>query len=95
VSGFEVVTARVSVPGRQSASGEARCPAGKVALGGGVLPEPVDGGKNEQAAERMDVMISAPLLPGSDGGSGWMATVRNTHTGGLSIVVAAVCVALR
>ena len=95
VSGFEIVTAKVSVPGRGSASGEARCPAGKVALGGGVLPEPVDGGKNELAAERMDVTISAPLLPGADGGSGWVATVRNTHTGGLSVVVAAVCVALR
>ena len=95
VSGFEVVTARVAVPGRQSASGEARCPAGKVALGGGVLPEPVEGNKNEQAAERMDVTISAPRLPGSDGGSGWVATVRNTHTGGLSVVVAALCVALR
>jgi hypothetical protein len=43
----------------------------------------------------MDVTVSAPLLPAGDGGYGWMATVRNTATGGLSIVVAAVCVALR
>jgi hypothetical protein len=40
VSGFEIVTAKVPVPSRQSASGQARCPAGKVALGGGVLPDP-------------------------------------------------------
>ena len=40
VAGFELVTAKVSVPKGQSAGGEARCPAGKVALGGGVLARP-------------------------------------------------------
>ena len=95
VSGLEIVTAKLSVPSREAASGEARCPAGKVAVGGGVLPDPENGGKNEKAAERMDVAVSAPLLPGGDGGSGWVATVRNTHTATLSVVVAAVCVALR
>ena len=95
VSGFEIVTAKLSVPSREAASGEARCPAGKVAVGGGVLPEAENGGKSEKAAERMDVAVSAPLLPGGDGGSGWVATVRNTHTATLSLVVAAVCVALR
>jgi hypothetical protein len=94
VSGFEIVTAKLSVPGREPASGEARCPAGKVAVGGGVMPEE-NGGKNDKASERMDVAVSAPLLPGGDGGSGWVATVRNTHTASLSVVVAAVCVALR
>lgn len=95
VSGFEIVTAKLSVPSRETASGEARCPAGKVAVGGGVLPDPENGGKNDKTAERMDVAVSAPLLPGGDGGSGWVATVRNTHTATLSVVVAAVCVALR
>jgi hypothetical protein len=95
VSGFEIVTAKLSVPGRETASAEARCPPGKVALGGGVLHDPADGRESEEAAERMAVTVSAPLLPGDSGGSGWVATVRNTRTGALAVVVAAVCVAIR
>lgn len=95
VSGFEIVTAKVPVPSRQAASGQARCPAGKVALGGGVMPDPEDGRKPEEAGDRMDVIVSAPVIPGGDGGYGWSATVRNTGSGPLSVLVAVVCVALR
>jgi len=94
VSGFEIVTAKVAVPSRQAASGQARCPAGKVALGGGVLTDPEGTRKAEEAVERMDVVVSAPLLPGGDGGYGWAATVRNSSSGALSVIVAVVCVAL-
>jgi hypothetical protein len=96
VAGFEVVTAKVAVAKGQSATGEARCPAGKVALGGGVLPDP-EGPRNGGAPEdRMDVVVSAPLLPGSaqSAGYGWRATVENTGAAPLSIVVAALCVRL-
>jgi hypothetical protein len=45
----------------------------------------------------MDVVVSAPLLPAAAdaGGYGWTATVRNTGSAPLSLVVAALCVALR
>ena len=95
VSGFEIVTAGVAVPGRQSASGEVRCPAGKVALGGVVLPDRATPGKSGDPDDRMQVAVSAPLLPTGDGGYGWTASVKNTGPAALSVVVAAVCVALR
>lgn len=95
VSGFEVVTAKVAVPGRASASGEARCPAGKVAVGGGVLPDP-DMAKEGVPDDRMTVVVSAPRLPGGDApGYAWTVTVKNTGTSPLAILVAAICVALR
>ena len=93
VSGYEIVTAKVAVPSRESVAGEARCPAGKVAVGGGVLPDPESPRKNGAPEDRMDVVISAPLLPGGDSGSGWVATVKNTSgTAPLTVVVAAICV---
>ena len=97
VSGFEIVTAKVAIGVRQSAAGEARCPAGKVAVGGGALPDPDSPGKPGAPPEdRMAMLISAPLLPGGGGGGyGWTATVRNTSPSALSVIVAAICVALR
>jgi hypothetical protein len=107
VAGFEVVTAEVAVPKGRSAAGEARCPTGKVALGGGVLPDsegPRAGGDPE---DRMDVVLSGPLLPGpllpgsvltgrtEAAGYGWRARVKNTGGPALSVVVAALCVTLR
>jgi hypothetical protein len=41
----------------------------------------------------MDVVVSAPLLPG---GYGWTATVKNTSSSvPLAVVLAAICVTLR
>jgi hypothetical protein len=96
VTGFEIVTAKVAVATRGSAAGEARCPAGKVAVGGGVLPDP-ESPRRAGAEDRMDVVVSAPLLPGGDGGGyGWTATVKNTSSSvPLAVVVAAICVTLR
>src|SRR5437764_144614 len=95
VSGFEIVTAKVSVPGRQAAAGEARCPAGKVALGGGVLPDADSPRKLVGPEEGMDVVASGPLLPGTEGGYGWTATVKNTSTSPLPVIVAAICAVVR
>ena len=93
VSGFEIVTAKVAVGPRQTASGQARCPAGKVALGGGALPD-ADTAPGSQ--DRMELVVSAPLLPkGESGDYGWTATVRNTGPAALTVVVAAMCVGLR
>jgi hypothetical protein len=97
VAGFEIVTAKVEVPKGQTVAGEARCPVGKVALGGGVLPDPASPRNGGAPEDRMDVVVSAPLLPGGAdaGGYGWRATVKNTAGGPLSLVVAALCVTLR
>jgi hypothetical protein len=97
VAGFEIVTAKVVVTKGQSAAGEARCPAGKVALGGGVLPDPESPNKGGAPEDRMDVLVSAPLLPGGaePAGYGWRATVKNTGGTPLALVVAALCVSLR
>ena len=56
------------MPTRQSASGQALCPAGKVALGGGVLPDPEAAAKGGTPEDRMELVVSAPLLPGGDRG---------------------------
>ena len=90
VSGFEIVTSKLTVPSRETASGEALCPAGKVAVGGGVLP---DGELPRN--ERIEVMVSGPMRPTGDAGYGWTATVKNTAAGSLSVVVAAICVTMR
>lgn len=95
VAGFEIVTNKVAVPSRETASGEARCPAGKVALGGGVLPDPENPRKSGAPEERLDVIVSGPLLPTGDAGYGWTGTVKNTAAGPLSVVVAAICVTMR
>ena len=95
VSGFEIITAKVSVPGRQSATGEARCPVGKVALGGGVVPDPDWPTKLTGPEEGTDVAASGPLLPGPGGGYGWTATVRNTSHSPLPVIVAAICAVAR
>lgn len=94
VSGFEIASARLTVASRQSAVGQVRCPAGKVAVGGGSLPDPDDPRKGAPE-DRMEIVVSAPLLPSGDGGYGWTATVRNTGTAPLSVVVTAICLTLR
>jgi hypothetical protein len=96
VSGFEIVTAKLAVPTRESAAGEVRCPSGKIAVGGGVLPDPDAAQKSGTPATRMEVAVSSPLLPSADGGYGWTATVKNTSGNSpLSVLVAAVCLTLR
>jgi hypothetical protein len=97
VAGYEIVTARLSVPGRAAAVGEARCPAGKAALGGGVGPDPATPRKEDDSDQRMTVTASGPLLVagGPAGGYGWTVTVKNNDTAPLALVVAAVCVTLR
>jgi hypothetical protein len=96
VSGFEIVTAKVVVPSRESAAGEARCPAGKVAVGGGVVPDPDSARKPGAPENRMEVVVSSPLLGNGDAGYGWTATVKNTSSNApLSVVVAAICLTLR
>jgi len=95
VSGFEIVIAKVSVGGRETAAGEARCPAGKVAVGGGVLPDPDSPRMPAGSEDRMGVVASGPLLPGGAGGYGWTATVKNTSSAPLPVIVAAICVVTR
>src|SRR5438067_2074174 len=72
-------------------------PAGIVSLVGRVLPDPEAAAKSGTPEDRMELVVSAPRLPGGDpAGSGWTATVRNTSgTAPLAIVVAAICLALR
>jgi hypothetical protein len=85
----------VAIAGRQSGAGETRCPAGKVAVGGGVLPDPDNPGKAGAAEDRMEVLVSAPLLPSDAGGYGWTATIKNTSGASpLSVLVAAICLTL-
>jgi len=96
VSGFEIVTAKVALGARETAAGEARCPPGKVALGGGVLPDPESARKAGTPEDRLEMVVSGPLLPaGGAGGYGWTATVRNMASTSLSVVVAAVCTTAR
>ena len=97
VAGFEIVTAKVTVTKGQPVTGEARCSAGKVALGGGVLPDPEGPRQGGAPEDRMDVVVSSPLVPvgGEAGGYGWRAMVKNTGGAPLAVVVAALCVSLR
>jgi hypothetical protein len=62
-----------------------------------VLPDPESPGKAGDPEDRMDVIVSAPLLPGNaeEAGYGWQATVKNTGGPALSLVIAALCVSLR
>ncbi len=92
-SGYEVVIARFAIGARQTAGGEARCPAGKVAVGGGSLPDP-EGADRRGAEERTQLAMSGPLLPG-DQGSGWTVSVKNLGSPPLQLVVVAICVGLR
>ena len=93
VSAFEIVTAKVTVEPRQTTAGEARCPAGKVALGGGALSDPDTPGASQY---RMEIVMSAPLLPRGDPGDyGWTVAVRNTGSAALTVVVAAMCAVMR
>lgn len=92
VSGFEIVTAKAPVAVNRAATGEARCPASKVAVGGGVRRD-IDSAGRAGSEDQMEVTVSGPLLPGGgNDGHGWTATVRNTGPSPISIVVAAICV---
>jgi hypothetical protein len=96
VSGFEIVSAKLAVTSRQLAAGQVGCPAGKVAVGGGVLPDPESPRKGDAPDDRAEVVSSGPLLPSGDtGGYGWTATVKSTSMAPISVVVAAICVLLR
>jgi hypothetical protein len=102
VSGFEIVTAKLALPGHESAAGEARCPGGKMAVGGGVLPDPESSPKvgppekGGSPEDRMAIVFSGPRVPGgADGGYAWTATVKNTGIAPLAVVVAAICMTLR
>ncbi len=60
------------------------------------MPDPDGPRKGDAPEDRTEVVVSGPLLPGGDaGGYGWTATVRNTGSSPLSVVVAAICVILR
>lgn len=94
VSGLEVVTAELTVPVRKSATGGVRCPGGKVAVGGGVLPAPADGG--EAGTDEFGLVASGPILPGGGAGPpGWTATVTNASRADVSVLVAVICLASR
>ncbi|HZQ76309.1 MAG TPA: hypothetical protein VFE55_03195 [Acidimicrobiia bacterium] len=97
VSGYETVTSQFTMAGRGTGSGEARCPAEKVAVGGGVRPDPDaprKAGATDPAA-RMEIVASGPRPGDAAGGSGWTAAVRNTATAPLAVIVAVICVAAR
>ena len=65
-------------------------------MGGGVVSDPDGPRKGGAPEDRTELVVSGPLLPGGEAGDyGWTATVRNTGTAPLSVVVAAVCVHLR
>jgi hypothetical protein len=59
ISGFEIVSVKLAVGGRATAAGEARCPAGKVAVGGGVMPNPESPVKSGGPDDRMEVVVAA------------------------------------
>ena len=60
------------------------------------MPDPDSPRKGSDSDDRMEVVVSAPRLPGGEAdGYGWTATVRNTGAAPLTVVVAAVCVTLR
>jgi hypothetical protein len=93
VSGYEIVTTKVLVRGGRSASGLVNCPAGKVALGGGVLPEAPTTLQALALAERVALLQSAPMTDPT-GTGGWLATVRNDSdpsSGEMTVILSAVC----
>lgn len=92
VSGFELVSAPLTVPARAAATGEAGCPAGKVAVGGGVVADPDSTHEADGTEDRVEPVSSGPVLPG---GYGWTATVKNATPAPLTVIVAAVCLTLR
>jgi hypothetical protein len=93
LSGYEIVTARTPVAARETGLGEARCPAGKVTVGGGVLLDPES---PERSVGQLEVPMSGPLLPGAgNAGHGWTATVRNSGSSPIGALVAAICVISR
>ncbi|MGH8999716.1 MAG: hypothetical protein ACRDY7_10040 [Acidimicrobiia bacterium] len=93
VSGYEVVTSRVVLRGDEPASATVACPPGKVALGGGALPEAATTLQALAMAKRLMVLQSAPVLQPA-AGTGWVATVRHdTESPGeeLAVLFSAVC----
>jgi hypothetical protein len=92
-SGYEVVISRFVVAPKQVGSGVARCPAGKVVLGGGVRFDPESA---SSAVERsISVSKSSPVAAGEggEGGPGWGVTVKHTgdSSGAIALVVSAIC----
>ena len=97
VSGYEIVTSKVLVRGGRTASGLVSCPAGKVPLGGGVLPEAPTTLQALAMAERVALLQSAPMTDPS-GVGGWLATVRNDSDPSeeeMTVILSAICAAAR
>ena len=97
VSGYEIVTTRLLVRGGRTASGLVSCPSGKVALGGGILPEAPTTLQALALAERVALLQSAPTTDPT-GTGGWLATVRNNSepsSGEMTVILSAVCAVAR
>ena len=97
ISGYQIVTTGFVVQAGKTATGSVSCPAGKVALGGGVMPDPNGGKTAPNPDERGTVLGSAPQArPTGEFGVGWSATVKNTGKiadGPLAMLVVVVCAA--
>ena len=94
VSGYEVVSMKVALDPQTRAHRAVKCPAGKVALSGGVgAAEPTKG------PPKLVVIQSAPLLEPTPG-AGWRATVENLAapnegTGPTAVIVSVICAVAR
>jgi hypothetical protein len=93
VSGYEVVSKRVVVDPQTRAHRVVACPAGKVALSGGVSAE------EPTRPPKMVLIQSAPLLEPTPG-AGWRATVENLAdpndgTGPTAVILSVICAAAR
>jgi hypothetical protein len=96
ISGYELVTARVVVAKRSTASGTAQCPAGKVVLGGGAVPDP-EVPRTSGPEDQPQIVVSSPVLPaGAPAASAWTVTVKNAAPSGapITMIVVAICATL-
>jgi hypothetical protein len=92
------VTARVVVAKRSTVSGTAQCPAGKVVLGGGAVPDREGTTPGDGPDDQLQIIASGPVpLAGGPAPTGWTVTVKNTGTSAgapLTMIVAAICARL-
>ncbi len=90
VAGYEVISKRVVVDPQTRAHRVVACPAGKVALSGGVSAE------EPTRPPKMVLIQSAPLLEPTPG-AGWRATVENLAdpttdgTGPTAVILSVIC----
>jgi collagen triple helix repeat protein len=80
LSGYEIVTADISVPNDDFGTGEAACPAGKIAIGGGSKTR-------DDAVFFLDPLESSP----NANGTAWVVTAFNPNTTSASFIVYAIC----